>query len=92
MRKDEFRRVESRWGERDLFNDDHRPRRHVPWAWILIVAALVAGAFALTRTDLRSVLDSLQSLLPASSDTQTESPKADPDSLPLLPLPPPPRG
>lgn len=90
MRKDEFRRVESRWGQRDLFNHQRR-RRRVPWTAILIVIALLAGTFALTRTDLGSLMTSLQSLLPGSSDGQTGEPGTDPDSLPLLPLPPPPR-
>ncbi|MFZ0790389.1 MAG: hypothetical protein WAM94_12305 [Chromatiaceae bacterium] len=91
MRKDQFRRVENRWGRRDLFSH-RRPRRRVPWSVILVVLALAAGAYALTRADLGSLLTSLQSLLPGSTDAQSEAPRSDPDSLPLLPLPPAPPG
>ncbi len=90
MRKDELRRLDNHWDRRDLFNG-HQRRRRLPWSLILIVAVLVAGAFALSRSDLGSLMESLQSLLPGSSDSQTESPQGDPDSLPLLPLPPAPR-
>lgn len=89
MRKDEFRQVEQRWARRDLFGQ--RRRRRVPWAWILMVVALVAAGVALTRTDLGALLSSFQSLLPESSDSEGKGPKADPNSLPLLPLPPAPQ-
>lgn len=85
MRKDEFSRAEQRWSRRDIFGE--RRRRRIPWGVVMMVLVAIALALIVSSAGMDSFLGSLESWLPTSS----ESPQIpeDPNSLPLLPLPPP---
>lgn len=84
MPRDELSRAERRWSKRrDIFGE--RRRRRFPWRWTFLVLALAAAGLLLSRSDLDGLLAGLGSLWPESTKTE---PKSDPNSLPLLPLPP----